>query len=87
MASDGKEVIVDWLDYVASGSRMAATARSGTKTALVPFEQEPDVHALRMEPASGIEPPTCGLRSGPEAISPPHLTPLKHTEDPDPPLG
>ena len=40
-----------------------------------------------MEPASGIEPPTCGLRSGPEAISTPYSTPLKHTEDPDPPLG
>ncbi len=49
---------------------------------LLSVQNEGDV-----EPASGIEPPTCGLRSDPEVISPPHSTPQKHTEEPDPPLG
>ena len=40
-----------------------------------------------LELARGIEPPTCGLQIHPEAISTPHITPLEHTEDPDPPLG
>ena len=58
----GNKAAVDRLDYVTSGSKMVATAVSGTKMAPVQFEQEPYIQALRMEPASGIEPPTCGLR-------------------------
>ena len=61
----GNKAAVDRLDYVTSGSKMVATAVSGTKMAPVQFEQEPYIQALRMEPASGIEPPTCGLRIRP----------------------
>ncbi len=42
-----------------------ATAIPETKMAPVRSEQEPYPQLLRMEPASGIEPPTCGLRIRP----------------------
>jgi integrase len=59
----GNKAAVDRLDYVISGSKMVANSMSATKMAPVHFEQEPYIQALRMEPASGIEPPTCGLRN------------------------
>ena len=68
----GNKAAVDRLDYVTSGSKMVATSISATKTARVLLEQGAYIQALRVEPASGIEPPTCGLRSDPEVISPPH---------------
>ena len=61
----GNKAAVDRLDYVTSGSKMVATSMSATKMAPVHYEQEPYIQALRMEPASGIEPPTCGLRNLP----------------------
>jgi integrase len=45
------------------GSKLVASGLSDKKTAPVPFGQEPYIQALTMEPASGIEPPTCGLRT------------------------
>jgi integrase len=57
---------LDRLDFVAelaSGSKVVAKAGSVAKTALTPLEQGPYLQALTMEPATGIEPATCGLRN------------------------
>jgi len=43
---------------------VVATAIYGTTMTPAQFEQEP-FFKHRMEPASGIEPPTCGLRNRP----------------------
>ncbi len=45
------------------GSKVVAGAAFQTQTAPAPSEQGPYIQAFRMEPATGIEPATCGLRN------------------------
>ena len=53
---------LDCVPSLESGSKVVAAAVFQKETAPAPLEQGPYIQALRLEPASGIEPPTCGLR-------------------------
>ncbi|MCW5799771.1 MAG: hypothetical protein KIT40_14830 [Nitrospira sp.] len=70
-----------------SGSRTVAISIGADGLPSILSIQPVDGSQYFMELARGIEPPTGGLQISPEAIFPPHITSLKHTEDPDPPLG
>jgi len=61
-ALDRLDVALNFCDI---GSKVVAAVDFEATMAPAPLEQGPYIQALRMEPASGIEPPTCGLRIRP----------------------
>jgi hypothetical protein len=54
---------LDLVSEVASGNKVVANPASGRKTAQTPIDQGPYFQGFTMEPATGIEPATCGLRN------------------------
>ena len=76
----------------AHGSKVVAKVTVATKTAPTPMEQGPYVHSLTVEPATGIERATCGLRIPDHSkCSPPDLPLQQHDsndiDDDDPQTG